>query len=123
MYDNLEEYVNGKTRTVTTGYGIETKLNLRGDLNLGGGSGDDGSLSMTIPPLFSRSWADNRDRKSVRDFFVKEGGAIAVTEAICLTHKVDIADLSKKYFVQPFVDSVKALMNIPEKSRKVCPVD
>ena len=28
----------------------------------------------------------------VRDFFTKERGSIVVSEAVCLTHKVDIAD-------------------------------
>ena len=38
---------------------------------------------------------------------MKEGGSIAVTEAVCLTHKIDISDRSKKVFVDTFKDAVK----------------
>lgn len=64
---------------------------------------------------------------------MEEKGSIALSEAICLTHKIDISDRyaqmffsprgghshhfsardfrhrSRKYFVEPFIDSVKAL--------------
>ena len=54
----------------------------------------------------------------IKDFFVKERGSIAVTQAICLTHKVDVADKSRKVFVQPFIDSVKALNQVILKGDK-----
>ena len=109
VYDNLEEYVDGKTRALTTGFGIELGMAVNGDVNL---PRDGGDLGFNIPPVFSRSWSNNKDRESVVKFYVKEGGSIAVTEALCLTHKVDISDLSTKYFVQPFIDSVVALSKV-----------
>ena len=32
-----------------------------------------------------------------------------MTEALCITHKVDISDTSKKTFTEPFIDTVVAL--------------
>ncbi len=49
-------------------------------------------LSVGYPHLFSRSWGEEDDVDKVRDFFAKERGSIVVSEAVCLTHKVDIAD-------------------------------
>ena len=71
-----------------------------------------GRGAIRIPPLFTRSWSQNEDINRVKDFFVKERGAIAITEAVCLTHRVDISDLSKKQFVQPFIDSVKSMHSV-----------
>ena len=42
--------------------------------------------------MFSRSWSDGDDVGKVLNFFVKERGSIAISEAVCLTHKIDIAD-------------------------------
>ena len=71
-----------------------------------------GISAIRIPPLFTRSWSNNEDINRVKDFYVKEGGAIAITEAVCLTHRVDIGDLSKKIFVEPFIDSAKSLQDV-----------
>ena len=71
-----------------------------------------GRSTIRIPPLFTRSWSDNKDINRVKDFFVKESGSIAITEAVCLTHRVDISDLSKKQFVEPFLDSVKSMHSV-----------
>ena len=64
---------------------------------------------MSLPPLFSRSWTNTNDSEILRDFFQSEKGSIVVTEAVCLTNKVDIAYYSAKVFVDPFIDAVKAL--------------
>jgi hypothetical protein len=42
------------------------------------------------------------DVDDVKNFFVKESGSIAITEAICLTHKIDIsgANAAMKLFLQ-----------------------
>ena len=49
-------------------------------------------MGFTFPTLFSRSWSDTDDVRRIMDFFVKERGSIALSEAVCLTHKIDIAD-------------------------------
>ena len=53
-------------------------------------------LSVGFPHLFSRSWGKEDDVDKVVDFFTKERGSIVVSEAVCLTHKVDIADRQDK---------------------------
>ena len=63
-------------------------------------------FSIKLPSLFSRSWEKDGGINNVKDFFVKEKGTIAVTEALCITHKVDISDTSKKTFKKPFIDTV-----------------
>ena len=47
--------------------------------------------------------------------FPKDHGAIVTTEAVCLTNKVDIGLYSRKVFVEPFIDAVKALHWATEK--------
>lgn len=62
------------------------------------------------------------DVDQVKKFFMKEGGSIAITEAVCLTHKVDISDHSKKVFVDTFTDAIRYkqyLLNISDHSEKV----
>lgn len=65
--------------------------------------------SMSFPPLFSRSWSDTNDIEEIEKFFEKEQGSIVTTEAICLTNQVDIGLYSRKMFVDPFIDAIKAL--------------
>ena len=111
VYDNFDEYIQGKTRASTTGLGIEVGPSIKADVGandvLSGKSRLGGSMS--LPPLFSRSWSTTNDVKKIRDFFQVEKGSIVVTEALCLTNKVDIAYYSAKVFVDPFIDAVKAL--------------
>ena len=68
-------------------------------------------FSIRFPNLFSRSWEKQDDINQIKDFFVKEKGSIAVTQALCITHKVDVSDVSRKVFTEPFIDTVKALNN------------
>ena len=92
--------------TILGGTGLDS-LDLNEDSSVGSGRS-----TIRIPPLFTRSWSDNKDINRVKDFFVKESGSIAITEAVCLTHRVDISDLSKKQFVEPFLDSVKSMHSV-----------
>ena len=92
--------------TILGGTGLDS-LDLNEDSSVGAGRS-----TIRIPPLFTRSWSDNKDINRVKDFFVKESGSIAITEAVCLTHRVDISDLSKKQFVEPFLDSVKSMHSV-----------
>jgi hypothetical protein len=39
-----------------------------------------------------RSWGKEKEVDKVVDFFAKDHGTVVVSEAVCLTHKVDIAD-------------------------------
>ena len=50
------------------------------------------SIGYKFPNLFSRSWSDSDDVGKILNFFAKERGSIALSEAVCLTHKIDIAD-------------------------------
>ena len=48
------------------------------------------SLEASLPTLFSREEGSSKSVSKMRDFFTKEGGSIAVSEALCITHRVDI---------------------------------
>ena len=41
-----------------------------------------------------------------------------MTEAICLTHKVDISEISKKTLVQPFIDAIVSLEEAKTKKQR-----
>ena len=41
---------------------------------------------------------------------------MAITEAICLTHRIDIADGSRKYFLLGFIESVKSLARFADQT-------
>ena len=111
VYDNFQEYIEGKTRASTTGLGIEVGPSIQADVGANQVLSGQSRLgaSMSLPPLFSRSWSTTQDVENIRDFFQREKGSIVVTEALCLTNKVDIAYYSAKVFVEPFIDAVKAL--------------
>ena len=50
-------------------------------------------------------------------FFQNQNGSIAVSQAICSTHKVDlILAARKKRFTQPFLDSIVGLQKASEVS-------
>ena len=41
-----------------------------------------------------------------------------MTEAICLTHKVDISEISKKTLVKPFIDAIVSLEEAKTKKQR-----
>ncbi|XP_023334770.1 uncharacterized protein LOC111706201 [Eurytemora carolleeae] len=112
VYDKYEEYIEGLTSSTTTGFGIELGRSVSGSISRNGTKASAG-----IPPIFSRSWGDNKDVEKVRNFFTKEQGSISVTEAICLTHRVDIADAARKVLLQGFIDSVVSLESFSDVNR------
>ena len=80
----------------TTGFGIEVGPQVK----VGGG---------TLPPMFSRSWQDRDEVGDVRKFFEEERGSVSITQAVCLTHRIDIADTARKELLNGFVSAVRAL--------------
>ena len=69
--------------------------------------------------VFTRSWSGSNDIENIEKFFSVEHGSIVTTEAICLTNQVDIATYSKKKFVEPFVNAVKALHLVSDKDENM----
>ena len=51
---------------------------------------EDGSSAYEgkLPPLVQIAWHFNDKTQAVKDFFVQSKGAVAITEARCITHKV-----------------------------------
>jgi hypothetical protein len=111
VFDNFDSYVEGKMKASTTGLGIEFGPSIKAEVDKPDALSGKSRLgaSMSIPPLFSRSWSNTNDIQNVENFYRKEHGSIVITEAICLTNQVDLGYHSKKVFVEPFIDAVKAL--------------
>ncbi len=64
------------------------------------------NLEQTIPSLFTRGEAASNDVAKTKEFFTKDRGTIALSEAVCITQRVDISDKSKKVFTEPFEAAV-----------------
>ena len=46
------------------------------------------SYEGTLPPLVQIAWHYNDKTRKIKDFFLKSKGAVAISEAQCITHKV-----------------------------------
>ena len=67
------DFLPGKIRASTTGFGIEFGPSIQADVSPDetiSGSSRLGA-SMSLPPLFSRSWSNTNDVESMQDFFSK----------------------------------------------------
>jgi hypothetical protein len=96
VYDSFREYIQGKMASSTTGFGVEVtpvvSAEMSADDKIENSKTSDDLMGASFPSLFSRSWSDSKDVDKMADFFVKERGSVALSEAICLTQKIDIAD-------------------------------
>ena len=92
----------GKLKSSTTGYGIQALpgadvrfisrafyLYVENQNNFSKQVSDTG-FEFSIPSLFSREEGSSNTVSKTRDFFTKERGSIVVSEALCLSHRVDI---------------------------------
>ena len=67
------DFLSGKIRASTTGFGIEFGPSIQADVSPDetiSGSSRLGA-SMSLPPLFSRSWSNTNDVESMQNFFSK----------------------------------------------------
>ena len=96
----------GKVEISTVGYGIEVlkKVKVRVPVH------EVVTIDVQLPTLLTRSSEGNRNIRELKFFFEKENGSIAVSEAICSTHQVDLVLAAKqKKFTKPFLDSIVGL--------------
>ena len=109
MY-SCEEFVyfRGKVEISTIGYGIELGKDVKVNIpyhNLV-------TIGVQLPTLLSRSTEGNKYIKELKFFFERENGSIAISQAMCSTHKVDLVLASaQKQFTEQFLDSMVALHN------------
>ena len=52
--------------------------------------GEGVGFEASIPNLFTREQGTSNTVSKTRDFFTQQRGTIVVSEALCLTHRVDI---------------------------------
>ena len=70
------------------------------------------TIGVQLPTLLSRSTEENKYIKELKFFFEQENGSIAISQAMCSTHRVDLVLASaKKQFTEQFLDSMVALQN------------
>ena len=76
------------------------------------------TIDVELPTILTRSAEGNKRIKELKMFFEKENGSIAVSQAICSTHKVDIVLAArKKQFTKPFLDSILGLQRASDVRR------
>ncbi len=74
-------------------------------------------MTMKLPTLFSKFSSKDKAMQNIMNFFVKENGSIAVSQAKCTTHRVDISrPYTKKLFTLPFLDALRGLEAVSTKS-------
>ena len=70
------------------------------------------TIGVQLPTLLSRSNEGNKYAKELKFFFERENGSIAISQAMCSTHRVDLVLASaQKQFTEQFLDSMVALHN------------
>lgn len=78
------------------------------------------TINFKMPTLMSRSQSSDNQIQMVKDFFSKENGSIAVSQAACSTHRVDISSKSpRKTFMPSFMEAIKGLYLVSNESQTV----
>lgn len=67
------------------------------------------TISFKLPVLFRRGRAKDNEIDRIKSFFENEKGSIAVSQAACTTHRVDLSWKSSKSLTQSFIEAVKGL--------------
>ena len=109
MY-SCDWFVNsrGKVEISTIGYGIELAKEVKVNIPYH----DLVTIGVQLPTLLSRSNEGNKYTKELKFFFERENGSIAISQAMCSTHRVDLVLASaQKQFTEQFLDSMVALQN------------
>ena len=104
----------GKIETSTVGYGIEFGKDIEIKIPVHKLAT---TFTIKVPTLLTRSSEGDETVSELKLFFQNQNGSIAVSQAICSTHKVDlILAARKKRFTQPFLDSIVGLQKVSEVS-------
>ena len=90
----------------TTGYGVELVQDLNVVVPISGLM----NVRLNLPTFLSRSSEYNTENIDLKMFLDKEKGSIAVSQAKCITHHINIALSAKnKRFTKTFLDAVLSL--------------
>ena len=90
----------------TTGYGVELVQDLDVVVPIQGLM----NVRLNLPTFLSRSSEYNTENIDLKMFLDKEKGSIAVSQAKCITHHINIALSAKnKRFTKTFLDAVLSL--------------
>ena len=107
VYHDFHSYVRGKMKNSLMGFsssfGNDLEIPYKPYLAL------PITVNFKLPTLFSRSSSRDDDIDRLKRFFMEEEGAIAMSQAACFTHRVDISIKAKKVLSAPFQEALKGL--------------
>jgi hypothetical protein len=103
---NFYFYLSWKINSSTTGYGIELIKDFKVVIPMS----ESINIKLNLPTFLSRSNKYTKENMELKMFFDVENGSIAVSQAKCTTHHINIA-LSAKYkrFTKTFLDAIIVL--------------
>ena len=89
--------------STTTGYGIELVKDVKVVIPVNGVM----NVRLNIPTILSRSTEYSNEDVDIKNFFDVENGSIAISQAKCTTHHINIALSAKqKRFTRTFLDAI-----------------
>ena len=92
--------------STTTGYGIELVKDVKVVIPVNGVM----NVRLNIPTILSRSTEYSNEDVDIKNFFDVENGSIAISQAKCTTHHINIALSAKqKRFTRTFLDAITIL--------------
>ena len=92
--------------STTTGYGIELVKDVKVVIPIKGVM----KVRLNIPTILSRSTEYSNEDVDIKNFFDVENGSIAISQAKCTTHHINIALSAKqKRFTRTFLDAITIL--------------
>ena len=101
--------LRGKVVTTTFGVGIDLGRNMKVSIPYHGVA----KIDIELPTLLTRGSSGNNDIVDLRAFFGQDNGSIAISQAICTTHHINIPlAAKKKAFTKMFLSSILGLQRV-----------
>jgi len=109
-YDMCDEKFKTKLATSVAGYkkiAISTSMAEFGfDIGI---EAQEGDYEGTLPSLVKIAWENTNDVRNLATFFTLVKGALAISEAQCITHKIDVSQFLTPSFHPTFVGVLRIL--------------
>lgn len=97
---NMRGYEKAASVSSSAGFGFDIGIEAEED-----GGRHEGQL----PPVVSIAWQKTKEYEAVRQFIFKTRGAIVISEAQCITHKVDVSHFLTPGFHPAFIEVLRFL--------------
>eukprot|EP00095_Tigriopus_kingsejongensis_P005914 maker-scaffold392_size185621-snap-gene-0.24 protein:Tk05914 transcript:maker-scaffold392_size185621-snap-gene-0.24-mRNA-1 annotation:"PREDICTED: uncharacterized protein LOC100215110" len=97
---NMRTYEKAASSSSSAGFGFDIGIEAEED-----GGRHEGQL----PPVVSIAWQKTKEYEAVRQYIFKTRGAVVISEAQCVTHKVDVSHFLTPGFHPAFIEVLKFL--------------